>query len=179
MIYRLFILVGFLYGVYSFFLITNTTEYMLIFLILFSNAIMLFSYYYLSLTDRTKYWSSVIGNVLNFFIEEEPHYEDTGKIILYYPSIRYEYIVNDKRYISELMSFDKKSTKYKNKDELTRFINKLINVKDVNVYYNPKKPSKSILIKSLSKDRYKHFNVLFISGAIIIILEAFIKFLLF
>jgi hypothetical protein len=152
---------------------------MLIFLIFISNIILLFSYYYLFLTERTKHWSSVTGKVLNFYIKEEPYYEDTGKIILFYPRIRYEYIVNNKSYISELISFDKESTKYKSKDELTAFINKLINVNNVNVYYNPKNPSKSVLIRFLSKDRYQHFNVLFISGAIIIILEAFIKFLLF
>lgn len=74
--------------------------------------------------------------MLNFSVEEKCHYEDTGKIILFYPSIRYKYIVNDRSYISEMISFDENSIKYKNKDELTKFINQLINKESVNVYYN-------------------------------------------
>ena len=179
MIYKLLILISFSYGAYSVFLINDATEYILIFLVFFSNAIMLFSYYYLSLSERMDNWSLVTGKVIDFSIKNVLHYEDTGKTILFSPSIRYEYVVNDRNYTSNIISFDENSIKYKDKAELKKFITQLIHKENVNVYYNQKTPSKSVLTRSLSRDRYQHFNVLFISGVLMIIIEVLIKFLVF
>lgn len=177
MIYQLLIMVSFLYGIYSLLLVNENIEYFLILLIVIANILLLYSYYYLSLATKIKSWESDIGSVQKVSVEEEIHFEDTGKIILYYPKIQYKYTVKSKDYFSELISFDQSSIKYKDADELKDFLNTLISKNSINVYYNPKKPSRSVVIRDLSKKRHQHFVVLFISGLIIIGVELFVKIL--
>lgn len=95
-------------------------------------------------------WESVPGKILKSTVEKRRN-EDGG---IYEPIIVYSYKIKKKRYQSRTVYFGEslEQTSLKFSQEL---VSKFPVSTQVNVYYNPKSPSNSILLTGVTNGNYK------------------------
>jgi hypothetical protein len=71
---------------------------------------------------------------------------------VYYPEIKYEYTVDNQKYIGKKISLASKS--HKSKHSAQKIIDKYSLGTNVNVYYNPKKPQDALLVTGVTLGSY-------------------------
>jgi len=85
----------------------------------------------------------------------------------YYPYIRYQYYVNRREYISDHVAFYRELRD--NRSDVERYIKQLIKLR-LYIYYDPRDPQKSIIVKTLpfSRKMFWYFFMLLGIGSIYI-----------
>ncbi len=122
-----------------------------------------------------KNWPFVDGKVVSNSIAEFTHFEDTGKIVFYYPNIQYVYYVNDQKFNSSSFSMDKYSIKSQDKCEIDIITSKYVINSHVKVYYNKKNPEISVLNKTVPFQTKMIYLTKVFSGLVLLILENFVR----
>ncbi len=86
-----------------------------------------------------------------------------------YPTTKYEYYVNEKKYINSLVSFEIENiTKRKGSNEV--FWGNWKKGNNVDIYFNPVNHSESVIIPNMLPHRRSHYLAIIISGVLLIVI---------
>lgn len=128
---------------------------LLVVIILLIGVINLFLFIYLvQISKDTKKWPSVRGEMLNSEIDRY----DVGENFSYKTNIEYQYILNKKIYKSNRIfygDFLRTNFMYTSKGKMKEYIEN----KELNVYYNPQKPYRSVLKVGINSAIYNFLVV--------------------
>ena len=116
--------------------------------------------YLLWLGSLSKNWPATTCTILESFVDEE---DNDG--VVYLPKVRYSYKVGTKIYQSSRFSYQ--SLSLTTLGEASDFLRGISKGKTVPVFYDPKSPSRSVLLRGYNS---RNFLGLFIISVILVII---------
>ncbi len=133
---------------------TDGPELMFLFIVLLGSAMLIAAIISLRRAKNTEFWRYTSGKILRSEIETiQRNTINNRNEIVYAPKIIYSYEVDEKEYVSNRIKImnDYSSNSPK---AVQKIISKYRRDSDVVIYYNPRKPEKSVLEKGISKNIY-------------------------
>ena len=120
---------------------------------------------------QSKKWNKTIGTITHAGLKEKTSTDSEGRLRLTYKAdLKYSYQSNDKtKYIVGTQLFPYVDVWTSNKKEKVAIVEKLKKGNVVNVFYNPKNPSKSCLITGSN-----YYTKYFISAGVAFIIFALV-----
>ena len=135
-----------------------------------------YGYRWLAFYKNLKHWHPVSATLLDIHQETIDERTRYGKIPYIYPSVRYEYSVNGKSYISDRVGYGIENY-WVYLDQAWGSETKPQNVfwdnwktgDSITVYVNPANTAMSVIVQALNKKRHSHYLAIFVSGILLLL----------
>ena len=89
-----------------------------------------------------------------------------ARLQYFYPCIEYSYTVDSICVKNSTVSFDKKGIWVDTETEAERLLNALL--RDKKAFYNPAKPTESVMMREMSPKRRSHYKSMILAGLMLI-----------
>jgi len=126
-------------------------------------------------TKWIKHKATVVSiNIVSKATEAGDKFIGQGDIV---PIIKYTYTIDGKQYMSNRLGVFENDYGYELDKDIDDFINKYFSKKEVTMWFNPKKPSESILLQGCSKTKLTTIVGYILIGLFIIICVSYMAML--
>jgi len=94
-------------------------------------------------------WSVARGKIVRAFVDDDGNEGDGGGELLHSANVRYVYRVGRKEYASSRLSYG--STRHLKFEEAIRMLHGIVQGREVDVYFDPRTPDRSVLIQGIAR----------------------------
>ena len=123
-------------------------------------------------------WKKTNAKIININIENKLEQIRSAVRESIYPVITYEYVVNNVTYQGHNPSFDMRNLFKETNSAFggtTMIWESWKNDSIIEIFYNPRKPTESVIIRSLLPNRRNHYLALTVAGVLLVVIGALLE----
>jgi hypothetical protein len=107
-------------------------------------------------------WNVARGRIVRAFVDDDGSDGEGGEL-LHSANVRYVYRVGRREYASSRLSYG--STRHLKFDEAIRMLHGIVQGREVDVYFDPRKPDRSVLIQGIARGDIARCSLSFLLAA--------------